>query len=152
MAVWFVGTVAVLFLLDLLVKESVEKNVSCGEEREFLKKNIILRKVYNKGMMLHTFEQYPRLIKGVTIVAGLFLVLYDAVLLCRKRHYIEKIGMMLFTGGALSNIYDRLLRGKVIDYIGFKTKSESVTKVTFNMGDFFIALGALIVVISGRKR
>ena len=55
--------------------------------------------------------------------------------------------MRLCTGGALSNIVDRLLRGHVIDYIGFQTRWEKLTRITFNLGDFAIAAGTVIVTL-----
>ena len=52
---------------------------------------------------------------------------------------------MLFTGGAFSNIFDRFLRGKVIDYIGFQTRWPRLTRITYNLGDFAIFAGTVLV-------
>ena len=53
--------------------------------------------------------------------------------------------MVLFTGGAWSNIFDRIVRGKVVDYLGFRTKWKKITKITYNLGDLAIFLGAFLV-------
>ena len=152
MAVLMIGMTAFLFLLDLMIKESIEKNVDVSEERELAGGKILIRKVYNKGMLLHFMDQRPRAVKSITAALGIFIIVYDIFLLFVKKRFLEKVGMVFLTGGAFSNIYDRLARGKVIDYIGFQTKNKAFTRVTFNLGDFFILLGAILALLSGRKR
>lgn len=49
------------------------------------------------------------------------------------------------TAGAWSNTFDRWIRGYVIDYVGFKTKWEKITRITYNLGDFFPAAGAVLM-------
>ena len=52
--------------------------------------------------------------------------------------------MMLLTGGALSNLYDRVVRGKVVDYLAVKSRWKRLSRLTFNLGDVCIAAGALL--------
>ena len=49
------------------------------------------------------------------------------------------------SAGAWSNTFDRLARGYVIDYVGFDVKDPKAAKITYNLGDFFIAAGAVIL-------
>ena len=37
------------------------------------------------------------------------------------------------------------MRGKVVDYLGFRTKWKKITKITYNLGDLAIFLGAFLV-------
>ena len=46
-------------------------------------------------------------------------------------------------GGALSNLYDRVFRGYVVDY--FSVQWKGLKKVVFNLGDMFIFLGAMMI-------
>ena len=70
----------------------------------------------------------------------------------RKGHFTEKLGMAILGAGASSNIFDRLSRGKVIDYIGIRSKNQFLARLTANLGDFYILLGAVLLALkNGRK-
>lgn len=149
MMILSVGIQALLFSADMLLKQHVEENVSCKEETKPAGDKIILRKVYNKGFMLHALDKHPRLIKSVTAVMGVVLIIYNAGLFMKRGHRIEKLGTAIFSAGAYSNIFDRLVRGKVIDYIGFNCKNEFFSKLTVNLADIFIVAG-LAVMAAGK--
>ena len=63
--------------------------------------------------------------------------------------------MVFVTAGAVSNIYDRLARGKVIDYFGVKSKSRFLSDLTANLADIYVTVGAVIITVCdlgcGRK-
>ena len=63
----------------------------------------------------------------------------------KKGSKLKKIGLSLMTAGAWSNTFDRWLRGYVIDYIGFENKNKKIEKITWNLGDFFLISGGIIV-------
>lgn len=151
LSIW-IGIAALVFSLDAILKQTVEDTFRQKEERELAGGRVILRKVYNKGAMLNLLQDYPRIIAGTSAAIGAAALLYDTVLLRRPRRFIRKLGMMLFTGGALSNIFDRLVRGKVIDYIGFRTRWRRLTSITYNIGDFAIFAGTFLVLLSRGKR
>lgn len=144
MIVILIGTASFIFVADMLIKQSVEENIDEKNVKPLLGGRVEIRKVYNKGMILNVLDGYPKLVTAISAVLGILMAGYDIILLLRKGHYLEKIGMMFFTGGALSNIFDRLVRGKVIDYFGFRTKWKSFNQITFNLGDVFIMLGAAV--------
>lgn len=49
-------------------------------------------------------------------------------------------------GGALSNLYDRVVRGYVVDY--FTIEWKFLKKVVFNLGDMFVFLGSAVFVLA----
>ena len=53
--------------------------------------------------------------------------------------------MVFLSAGAASNIYDRLERGKVIDYIGVKSRNKFLSRLTANLADMYVALGAVLI-------
>ena len=61
---------------------------------------------------------------------------------------VERTGWAILTGGALSNLYERCRKGYVVDYIGFQTSDEKLTKITYNLGDFFLAAGSILILLS----
>ena len=66
----------------------------------------------------------------------------------KKGSYLKKAGLSLGVAGAWSNTLDRWMRGYVVDYIGFQTSDEKLTKITYNLGDFFLAAGSILILLS----
>ncbi len=156
MVMVFAGIAIGIFLIDFVLKHSIEERLEKQEERPVLGGKVLIRRVHNKGVCLNFFQTYPDKVMYSSVILGLMTLIYDAFLLKKKGNFIRKLGMMFFTGGALSNIYDRVMRGYVVDYIGFKTRWEKVTRITYNIGDFFIFLGTfftcLTEILSFRKK
>jgi signal peptidase II len=65
------------------------------------------------------------------------------LLLPQKGKKLLKLGAAFMLGGAASNVYDRVKRGFVVDYFSF----SFFNKVVFNISDFFIFIGSIIVAI-----
>ena len=60
-----------------------------------------------------------------------------------------KTGLSIVLGGAYSNTYDRLFRTYVVDYISFGVKNQKLRRVVYNIADFCIMIGTILVVIGG---
>ena len=140
---------AVLFGTDMAMKQYAEENIESGQEKTIGDTKIVLRKVYNKGFMLNLMDDRPELVRKITLVTGLGLLAEDVWMYSEKGNSLEKAGMVLTSAGAASNIFDRLVRGKVIDYIGFRSKKAFLAKITANLGDLYIAAG-MILTAAGR--
>ena len=131
---------------DLFLKRCVEKNVKPGEEKEIVGTPFCIRKVYNRGAAFNLLQDQPEIMRTLTTSAVAAVVVYDYILLPQKGRHLLKLGMMCMTGGALSNFIDRVKRGKVVDYIGIRTRWEKLSRITYNVGDFAIFAGAVIMV------
>lgn len=149
---WKTGFGFCLFGADEILKQWVEDQLEEGEVRFYLKDRLVIRKVYNRGFIFSSLEDKNLLVKGVSVVAGVFVFLMD-IWAERYGSLQEKLGMTLLSAGAASNIFDRLVRGKVIDYIAVRTKNTRIKKITANLGDIYIALGAILIWIQkiGRR-
>lgn len=130
--------------VDLGIKQYVEKYVKKEEERSIWKKRGILRKVHNRGMMMNKLEQHPLFVQLASVFAGGVLLVCQAMLLKKPGQEKEKLGLALMTAGAVSNTYDRLRRGYVVDYLAIKTRHKRITDLTFNLGDISIFAGAVL--------
>lgn len=150
----FGGMLVVLLCVDMGIKQYIEDTFDRREERKSVVSGIVLRKVYNRGFLLSTLEKYPQIVQGVSAVTGVVILLYDLLLFLKKGKWLEKTGMLFLTAGAASNIYDRLVRKKVIDYIGFQSKNKFLSSLTANLADFYIVIGAVLVGIGriGKKK
>lgn len=150
----FGGMLVVLLCVDMGIKQYIEDTFDRREERKCIVPGIVLRKVYNRGFLLSTLEKYPKIVQGASAATGVVILFYDLLLFLKKGKWLEKTGMIFLTAGATSNIYDRLVRKKVIDYIGFQSKNKFLSSLTANLADFYIVIGAVLVGIGriGKKK
>lgn len=74
----------------------------------------------------------------IVIILGLSLYLFVS---WQKLNRWERIGFISIVSGALSNLFDRLVYGFVIDYLDLKWFA------IFNLADVLIVIGAIIVLI-----
>lgn len=147
-----IGIFTVLLGLDIVLKQHVEETMKPGEEKELPGGKVVIRKVYNRGFLLNSLEAHPALVKTISILAGAGVLACGVWTFARKGHFTEKLGMAILGAGASSNLFDRLARGKVIDYIGVRSRNKFLARLTANLGDFYILLGAIMLALkNGRK-
>ncbi|MDO5417206.1 MAG: signal peptidase II [Lachnospiraceae bacterium] len=145
--------ILILFILliaavDLCIKEEIEAKDSADFPKvlEGTKGKIILHKSHNTGFPFEVLKSRPELVKLVPVAVASALAGILGYLIPKKGHRLEKLALVLTLGGALSNLYDRLVRNYVVDYFSIDVKR--LKKVIFNLGDMFIFLGAAVMVLS----
>ena len=106
------GLLVVLVCVDMGIKQYIEENFEEEEERETILDKVVLRKVYNKGFCFNTLDKKPELVRKTSGILCAGLAIYDAWLFFKKGKWLRKFGMVFLTAGAISNTYDRLIRGK----------------------------------------
>jgi signal peptidase II len=144
----FLLTTVVLAFADIGIKTFIESNFKRGEEKSILKDKVKIRKVYNQGVAFSLLDDQPELVKKLSCYLTIDLFIYYVFTLFRKGRLLEKIGLALVNAGAWSNTFDRWLRGYVVDYVGFETKWDNFNRLTFNVGDFLIMKGSILIVVS----
>ena len=148
---FYFAIIAGIFLTDLCIKRIVDKKLELGEKKTYLDGRILLEKYYNKGFALDKFEKYPKLVAyGSGFVCSLLIVKLVILLFQGGRKGL-KTALAMIIGGAASNIYDRFRKHYVLDYIRFGVKWKALRKVVFNISDFFIILGTLLLLVFQRK-
>ena len=68
-----------------------------------------------------------------------------------KRHSTP-LGAGLLLGGGCSNLYERLRHGKVYDYLRFPKAPGPIKGYVYNLADFAIFLGAILLVFCRKKK
>lgn len=137
-----------LALIDITVKALIENGMTQKEERTACHGKVQLRKVYNRGFGFNILEKKEEIVKYGSLFATMILTIWQLITLLFKKQYLRKWGLSLMTAGAWSNTFDRWFRGYVVDYVGFETKYKKLSSITYNLADFFIAAGGIMVVIS----
>ena len=142
----FLGGTVALFAADQLAKASVEDNMKVNEEKPLADK-VILRRSHNRGMCLNLLEKKPGAVRVLSLGSAAVLTAIYFCVLCRKKHFWKKAGLSVMTAGAWRNTVDPLARGYVVDYIGFKSSNKKVQSITYNVGDFCIGAGGLLLML-----
>lgn len=134
--------IGALTAFDQLIKQKVEQDTEGIYPRELQKTKgkILLYRNHNSGFSFGFLKEHPELIRAIPLVTVSALGGILAFLLPRKGYHFHKLGLSLVLAGGISNLYDRLVRGYVVDY--FSIQWKHLSKVVFNLGDFFIFLGA----------
>lgn len=142
--------VILLYLIDWFVKGLVEKKVDENQEYIIGKGWIRIRKFYNPGAAMGFLKEKPQLLNTITVLVTAF---FAALLFFtpKQGRDLEKGAYMLILGGALNNGSERLLKRKVTDYIGFPKLPGVWKQVLFNLSDFFILIGGVLLAVSEWK-
>jgi len=104
-----------------------------------------LFRTYNYGVafsLLDGFGQWPLVILTVLIMGFVFW-LWSGL---EPGRILSSLGYALIIGGAIGNVIDRALLGKVVDMILFHIDSLNFRFAVFNLADTFITLGAIAII------
>ncbi len=139
----YITIAAIIFLLEIKIKKYIEDNKEMHKKEEIFNGNIILERYHNKGAMLNFLEKDAKLVKNISITLLGIILLVFLFLLPKKGDKLLKFALSLILGGALSNVYDRITRGYVVDYFSFKF----LKKIVFNISDIVIFIGSFFVAV-----
>lgn len=67
-------------------------------------------------------------------------------------HRRNPLGAGLVLGGGISNLWERLRHGKVLDYLRFPAAPGKLGKYVYNLADLALFLGALLLALFPRRR
>ena len=134
--------------VDSIIKQVQEQNGSFGIKKEIFGGKAYLTKHHNRGFCGNLFDKHTEVVKGVSICLCIICFLTYIFTLGKKGKKLLRVGLATLLGGAYSNTYDRMIRGYVVDYVGFNVPNEKFGNLVFNISDFAIIIGAMICAIS----
>lgn len=154
----YIMTLVSLFAADNIIKHYIETRCGQEMERAALGGRLCIKKYHNTGAMFNIGGKSSQLVAVLSLVFSAFMSGIFAATLTTKGNVLLKSGLALLLGGAYSNTYDRLKRQHVVDYVSFRlppTENKVLGKlkgtfeaVVFNISDFGIIIGAMIIVVS----
>jgi len=100
--------------------------------------------IYNSGIAFGIFDGYGNLASNFLLVITIFILIYLIRLLIKEEVKIAKFALSLIIAGALGNIIDRFIDGKVTDFLHLEIGSFSF--FIFNLADAFITVGAILII------
>lgn len=156
----YIMTLMSLFTVDSIIKYRIETDDSVSRKSK-TGGRIVIKRHHNRGAMLNVGDRNQHLVALLSLVFSAFVTGIFAATLGRKGKGILKMGLALILGGAYSNTYDRLRRKYVVDYFSIhllnaekcssrllKKFDDRFSSIVFNLGDFGIIIGAMLLVVS----
>lgn len=142
--IWLICGIAAL---DQGMKCEIEQETDGEFPRELpgTKGKIRIHRNHNYGFPFGFLKEKPQLVTAVPLAVSSAVAGALSMLLARKGSGIQKTGLSMVLGGAVSNLYDRWKRGYVVDYFSFSL--PGIKKVVFNLGDIFVFLGTALFVL-----
>lgn len=135
---------------DLWIKNKVEKEYVGGRTQEVFWGILRIHKYHNKGAALNMGEKRSHVVASISLLLCIGLTLIY-IFSFGKAGNLLRMGLSFMLGGAYSNTYDRLKRKYVVDYVSFLVKWERFRRIVFNISDFCIMIGAVLVVIGAEN-
>lgn len=147
MMIMYAFVAAAVFVLDLLIKNHIEKTGTEGETQPSCKGRVVIHKYHNKGAFLNLGEKKQGFMTVLSLTLTLSLTVVFLTTFTFRGRKTLKWGLALLLGGAYSNTYDRLVRRYVVDYVSFPVKNKKLSRIVFNISDFCIMIGALMMTL-----
>jgi signal peptidase II len=134
-------------MLDRASKWLVAANISLHDSIPVLPGFFRITHVQNSGAAFGLFAESASEWKvAMLILFSLLALAVVCALLWKNSHAMSStgVGLALILGGALGNLWDRLLTGHVVDFLDFYLGSYHWP--AFNVADSAIVVGALLLV------
>jgi len=138
----------VIFTFDQVTKAIIESNIPLHDSRTVIPGFLQITHVKNRGAAFGIFADSPSDGKLMMLVV-LSIVALGVVmtLLWRNQPHARRmgLGLALILGGAVGNLFDRLVHGSVVDFVYFHLGRYYWP--AFNVADTAIVTGAALLVL-----
>ena len=148
---WFI-LAAGIAAADIGIKMWIKQNKELNCHEPVAGGRIIITKYFNPGAMLGFLKEKTALLMGISLVVAGIIVGMLLAITGRKGNTVLKLGLTLLLGGAGSNIFERLMYGKVTDYFRISIGCKKLERLIFNIGDFCIFIGSILTAVGGGLR
>jgi signal peptidase II len=154
--------VALVFVLDQISKYLVKHSMQLSESVSVLGSFFQLTYVENSGMAFG-IEVENKILFIVLSIIALSLVIYY-LNKANKEHALLQTALALILGGAIGNIFDRIIHGKVVDFFDFEFFNISLPTFkffvinfqgyhmtrwpVFNIADTAVSCGMILIALS----
>lgn len=126
------------FSIDFFLKKFIQVYLPYDTAFSLIKHIADIRVVHNRGAAFGILQAKTPLLIFMGVV---FLLVFIFWIIKATHSLREKIFLSMILGGALCNLYDRVVFGYVIDYIDLGWWP------VFNLSDTFITLGCIFFII-----
>jgi len=128
--------VAVIFFTDQFSKSYVFAKIS--SPYNFIDNIVLINPIHNTGIAFGLFSGLSNYLLPLTFLGIILIFIY---LKHFSFDFVLQLSLLVILGGAISNIFDRIVLGYVRDFIDLKVWP------VFNLADVFIVLGSIILTL-----
>jgi len=146
----FFITSLIIFFVDFWSKYFLLNSFDLESKgRVFIAPFIDFVLVYNPGISFGIFSNGDELQRVILIILSILIILYLIYCIRISNSKFMSFGFSLIIGGALGNMVDRILYGKVVDFISLHV--FDYYWYVFNIADIAIVSGGLSVLMYSAK-
>jgi len=138
--IWII-TAAAICLADQAAKYAVRSLIAYGDRIAVIDDFFYLTYHENTGAAWGIFKGGRFIFITITII----LIAAMAFLIYRAKNRLFKTSLSFIIGGASGNLADRIISGRVGDFLDFRF--GSYVYPSFNVGDMFIVVGTIMLSI-----
>ncbi|BAI80655.1 lipoprotein signal peptidase II [Deferribacter desulfuricans SSM1] len=143
----FLFLTLIIILLDQYTKYIIKTNFELFEVKPIIKGFFNLTYILNPGaafgFLAKLDESYRQIFFVLITIIAIFIVIY--LFVKENRSLLRKISYSLILGGAFGNFIDRLIIGKVVDFLDFYVGSYHWP--AFNIADSAISVGIFFLLL-----
>ena len=139
-------TVISIFLIDRISKIYVIKLDNNFNGAEIFSSNFLnIYLIWNEGIAFGLLSMADsELYNFISILISVIILVI--IFMIFRAEGIKKFALLMILGGAIGNLYDRIIFGAVPDFIDFHIKDFHW--FTFNIADIFISLGIIFMILN----
>lgn len=133
---------------DRVTKRYAVAALAGAPDRTFLAGSVRVAYAENPGGFLSLGAGLPPRVRTAVFVGatGLLLVLVPATIVWRRPDRWSQFGVTLFVAGAMSNWLDRVVHGKVVDFLNLGI--GPLRTGVFNVADVAIMAGLILLLVA----
>lgn len=142
-----------VFALDRFTKSIIERLVTMWDAHVVIPGFFQIIHAENRGAAFSMLADSSSEVRAFVLVGLSILILgviaallWNSVSRLSHEHWTLRLGLSLVLGGALGNVYDRVARGAVTDFLDFYV--GQLHWPTFNVADCAISIGAGLLLLS----
>ena len=139
------GVIAILIVLDQLVKSYVVQNIALGEIKSWIPNLVSLTYLQNRGAAFSILQDQQLLFAVITLVVVVGAIWY------LHKHMEDSfwmvLGLTLIIAGGLGNFIDRISQGFVVDMFHL----DFINFAIFNVADSYLTVGVIVLLLAMLK-
>ena len=142
----YISIVLSIIMIDQLTKYLISKKITLGQRKYFWSGKVFITNLRNNGAAYGVLKDRPKLLACLTAFSFVHISrVFINLIITEKNNKIYKFSYSFLLGGALGNIYDRIKRKYVTDFVCIKFFKNAPI---FNVADLFIVFGVLLAIIN----
>ena len=138
-----------IFILDRITKNLIKVHVSAWETFRVIPGFFNIVHAENPGVAFGLFADSSSAWRNVFLIGlSVTVLVFISALLWRGRgaeSWVLRVGLALVLGGALGNLYDRIVHGTVTDFVEVYASQHYFP--AFNVADSAISVGAALLLL-----